>query len=151
MKAVTTLWVVSMFLATFALGDDVDDVKAAVQRYTDSVNAGDAEAYVRHYLAGYTFFNFDGGLFGRAGSLEEEKRNFQAVVDSGLKRNLQIRHLEVQVHGNAAVTAYYLVGTRTLPDGTIERINSRRTAVWIKQGSSWKQFHRHNSPIRLPQ
>ena len=34
MKALTTLFVVGMFLTTVAMADDADDVRAALQRYT---------------------------------------------------------------------------------------------------------------------
>ncbi len=47
MKAWTTLFVVGMFLATPALADDVEDVKAAVHEFyvlLNSTDAGDAEA-----------------------------------------------------------------------------------------------------------
>ena len=44
MKALTTLSVVSMFLTTVAMADDVDDVKAAVQGYFAALSAGDANA-----------------------------------------------------------------------------------------------------------
>ncbi len=46
MKALTTLFVVGMFLTTVAVADDVDDVKAAVQSYFAAVNAGDADGRV---------------------------------------------------------------------------------------------------------
>ncbi len=45
MKALTTLLVVGMFATAVAMADDVDDVKAAVQRDFVSRNSGDVDAY----------------------------------------------------------------------------------------------------------
>ena len=44
MKALTTLLVVGMFLTTVAMADDVDDVRAEMERYFAALNAGDALA-----------------------------------------------------------------------------------------------------------
>ncbi len=46
MKALTTLFVAGMFLTTVAIADDVDDVKAAVQKYITALNTGDVNASV---------------------------------------------------------------------------------------------------------
>ncbi len=62
MKALTTILVVGMFLTTVAIADDVDDVKAAVQRFYAALNAGDAGALMRLYAAGSTSFGAGGGL-----------------------------------------------------------------------------------------
>jgi len=67
------------------------------------------------------------------------------------KRNVQLRHPEVEVYGNVAVVTGYTVGTITSPDGTARPIANRRTVVLIKQGGQWKIAHRHLSPVRLPQ
>ena len=50
MKALTTLLVVGMFLTTGAMADDVDDVKAEMERYLAALNAGDANAYIQHFM-----------------------------------------------------------------------------------------------------
>ncbi len=150
MKALTTLLVVGMFLTTAALADDVDDVKAAVQRYL--ANSGDATAWAQSHLEGYTTFGFAGGLLETFDSLEELRKARQAAVDAGLKFNLQDRHIDVRVYGNStAVTTSYGVGSITFPDGTTVQPNNRITTVWIKQGGQWKVVHRHLSPVVLPQ
>ena len=75
MKALTTLFVVGMFLTTVAMADDVDDVRAALNG-----------------LFAERLETFD--------SLEEQRKNQQARVDAGLKSNLQNRHIDVRVYGN---------------------------------------------------
>ncbi len=149
MKALTTLLVVGMFLTTVVMADDVDDVKAAVQSYFDAINSGNAAAMVQRRMPEYSVFA-GGGLISRSHSLEEQRNNFQATVDAGQKRNLQVRHIEVKIYGNAAVVTGYLTGTNTTPDGTVNQQLQQRTGVWIKQSGQWKEVHRHAAQL-LPQ
>ncbi len=151
MKALTTLLVVGMFLTTVAVADDVDDVKAAVQKNIAAVNAGDAEGRTAGRSPDWSTFNRGGALLARTASVEAQKKAFQASVDAGVKRNYRLQHLEVKVYGDAAVVTSYLVGTQTAPNGDIARWADRRTAVWVKQGGQWREAHLHQSPIRLPQ
>ena len=147
MKALTTLFVVGMFLTTVALADDADDVRAAEMAHFAARRAGDAGTVVQHHLPGHTTF-VGGGLLSRSDSLEDERKNLQAQFDAGFKTNAQARHFEVKVYGNlTAVTTGYMVGTQTLPDGTTQQVNSQRTAVLIKQGGQWKEVHVHVSPL----
>jgi len=148
MKALTTLWVVGMFATAVAVADDVDDVKASeIEHFTTQ----SADVITQHHLAGHTGFGADGGLLGVTDSLEEERDNRRAEYNAGVKRNLQLRHLDAKIYGDVAVTTGYVIGTRTLPDGTPERVANRRTAVLIKQGDHWKEVHTHNSPLSLAQ
>ena len=152
MKALTTLLVVGMFLTTVAMADDVDDVKAAAQRFYAALNAGDAGALTELHAAENTRFGPGGALLETSDSLEEQRKNQQAAFDSGLKYNIQARHIDVRVYGNlTAVVTSYGVGQLTIPDGTTVQLNNRITAVLIKQGGGWKVVHQHISPVRLPQ
>jgi len=151
MKALTTLLVVGMFLMPAALADDVDDVKAALQRYMTALNAGDANAWIQLHAVGNTRFSTDNGLLQRSDSLEEQRKNQQAGVDAGVKLNVQSRHVQVSLYGNTAVSTRYGVGTVTQPNGTVVQLNNRITTVWVKQGGQWKITHMHLSPVRLPQ
>ena len=152
MKALTTPFVAGMFLTTVAIADDVDDVKAAVQRFYAALNAGDAGALMRLHAAENTRFGPGGGLLETSDSLEEQRKDRQAEFDAGLKYNLQARHIDVRVYGNStALATFYGVGTITQPNGTTFQVNNRITRVWIKQGGQWKVDHSHLSPVRLPQ
>ena len=151
MKALTTLLVIGMFLMPAALADDVDDVKAAMQRYMTALNTGDASAWIPLHAVGNTRFGPGGTLLERYDSLEERKKNQQAAFDAGVKFNIQSRHLEISVYGDTAVTTNYGMGTVTQPDGTVNPSNNRITRVWVKQGSHWKQVHQHFSPVVLSQ
>ncbi len=149
MKTLTTLLVIGMFLTTVAIADDVDDVKAAMERYFAALNAGDAETVFQYRIAERNFFAPGGGfLFTPTSSLEEQKKSFQNQVNAGRKRNFQLRHMEVKVYGNTAIVTSYMVGTSESPNGTTNIITGRRrTGVMIKQGGQWKEAHYHQSPL----
>ena len=146
MQALTTLMPIGMFLTGVAMADDVDDVKASeLEHFTTQ----SADVQIQHHLAGRTGIGAAGGLLGVTDSLEEERNNLRAEYNAGLKRNLQLRHLDAKIYGDVAVTTGYVIGTRTLPDGTTERVANRRTAVLIKQGGQWKEVHTHNSLLNI--
>ena len=148
MKALTTLLVVGMFLATVAMADDVDDVKAAVQSYLAANNAG-SSAVMQYRIPERSSFNRGGGLLGRpTSSLQEQRNALESQARAGLNRNYQITHMEVEVYGNTAVVTGYLTGTRTQLDGTVTQMRDRRTGVFVKQGGQWKEVHHHQSPLR---
>ncbi len=151
MKALTTLFVVGMFLTTVAIADDADDVEATVLKYIAAVNAGDAEGRAAGRSQDWSTFSRGGSLLARTASVEAQKKAFQASVDAGRKRSYRLQNLEVKVYGNTAVVTSYLVGTNTAPNGNIARWTDRRTGVWVKQGGTWREVHLHQSPIRLPQ
>jgi ketosteroid isomerase-like protein len=82
MKAITTLFVVGMFVTTLAMGDDVDDVKATIRGHFNAVNSGDVAAYTPYYANQGSAFS--GGELLERLSVEQRKNNFQTGVDSGL-------------------------------------------------------------------
>ncbi len=140
-----------MFATTVAIADDVDDVKAAIQRYYVALNSGDSNAWIQLHAAGNTSFGPGGGLLERSDSLEEQRKNQQAAFDAGLNYNIGPRHVEVSLYGNTAVSTRYGVGPIAFPDGTTTQTNNRITTVWVKQGGQWKVVHQHISPVVLPQ
>ena len=151
MKALTTLLVIGMCLTTVAMADDADDVKAAVLGYFAAISTGDANSQTRYHMPEYSSFGPGGGLLESQHSLEEQRNRFQADRDAGQRLNLQVRHLDVRVYGDAAIVTSYVVGTITTTDGTTIQSRDQRSGMWIKQGGQWKEAHRHNSPIAPPQ
>ena len=152
LTALTTLFVVGMFMLPAVLADDVDDVKAAVQSYFAAIKAGDSSSVMQYRIPERSSFGGPGGLLSRpTSSLEEQKSALEAQVRAGVKRNYQITHMEVRVYGNTAVVTGYLTGTRTEPNGTVTPRRDRRTGVFVKLGGQWKEVHHHQSPLRGPQ
>ncbi len=64
-------------------------------------------------------------------SLEEQRNRFQARVDAGFRFNVQIRHLDVKVYGNAALVTGYSVKGNTVDQRT--SVQARRP---MEAGSS---------------
>ncbi len=151
--AAVTVLVVGAVLTPVARAQDVEEITKATLEHFAALNAGDADAHVQHHLPEVSFFDPEGGLLEVFESHEQERASWQADFDAGFKFNVQLRHLEVKVYGDAAVATGYLVGTVTSPEGTTEQVTARRTAVLIKQGDQWKEAHSHQSPLTaaLPQ
>ena len=145
-----TVLIAAMFLTTPAMADDVEDIKAQVLSLFAALRVQDANAYYGHHLEELTSFGPGGGLLGTA-PLDQRRRGIRAAWDAGSRANVQPRHIEVQVYGNAAVVTAYVTGTRTTANGNSRPIAERSTQVWIKQGGQWKEAHFHASPLRLPQ
>ncbi len=136
--------------------DDAEDVKAAYVRHITLSRTGQIDPFVEQHLPGHTAFGPNGGLLTRNDSLEVEKKSRQAQFDRGQRNPNQpsfisvagvLRHLEVQLYGTTAVLTGYLSGPVTLSDGTSRQGTRRVTAVWIKQGSEWREVHDHMSTL----
>ena len=150
--ALLTVVVAGSMLNPVVMADDVEDVKVEMLRFFEALNSGDVDGFIQHYIVGNTSFVPEGGLLSRVHSLEEQRKSWQASVESGRKLNLQLRHLEVDIYGeDTAVTTGYVVGTIASAEGTTQRVNWQRSAVLIKQGGQWKEVHHHRSNWRLPQ
>jgi len=78
-------------------------------------------------------------------SLEEESAELQASFDEGYKYDFELVDLDVAVYGDTAVVTSLQIGTVTMPDGKVEKVKNRRTAVVVRDGSDWKEVHSHIS------
>ena len=147
MKKLNLLVILGLILAasTSAMADDVADIKATMDEHFVTFKAGDAAGHVAHHMAGASSFGQDGGALTVSGSVEEATAELQADFDEGYKYDLQLEDLDVTVYGDTAVVTSLQTGTLTLPDGTTEEVNSRRTAVVVRDGSEWKEVHTHIS------
>ena len=146
MKALTTLFVIGMFLTTVTLADAADDVRAAEMDSRAQEDAGNVDGYFKYMVPQFTIFPPTSGLLSEAPAKEVT----QARLDAGMKFNMQMRNFDVKVYGDTAITTYYSVGTVQRPgSSTSERWNLRMTGVWIKQSGEWKLVHRHESPLVL--
>ena len=139
---------------TAVFADDAEDVKAAYVRHITLSRTGQVDAFLEQHEPGHTAFGPNADLLSRFDSLEDEKKFRQAAArrvnpedfDSQSVSQL-VRHMEVQVYGNAAVLTTYLQGSIRLPDGTQRPGTRRVTSVWIKQNNRWTEVHDHMSPL----
>ncbi len=143
------LWVLVgwMLMTAPGLAGDVEDLIASEQAHFAVRNAEDVEAWVQYHWPGRTGFGPGGVLLSRADSLEDDRQLLRGQLADGMKFNHQLRHVEVQIYGDAAVTTSYIVGTTTYPDGSTYPLTMRRTGLLIKRDSQWKEVHNHASPL----
>ncbi len=139
-----------LFLTNISVAGDVEDIKKATIEHFETQSAGDVKAHIAHHMPYHTQF-IGGGLLVVSHSREEQEKSLQAVLDNGVKFNLELAHLDVKVYGKAAVATGYVVGTITNPDGTTSESRAQRTAVLIKEGNDWKEVHVHSSPVTAAQ
>ena len=147
---ILTVMVVGIFFASPAVGDDVADVKSAVQALYDALSNGDAAGYARLILPGQTQFPRTGGLLNSTPRVSEaETKKLQGLFDAGLKFDVGLHHLDVKTYGNTAVATYYATGPATYPNGTVLQGTFRASLVWLKQAGQWKIVHQHISRLEI--
>jgi len=106
MISMLMIWVGVMVLTTISFADDMDDVKAAVEAHWTALNAGDMDAVAERHTPDFNGFLMDNSLLWTYASRKEQKANFKALSEAGIKFNMQIRHLDVKVYGNTAVAVF---------------------------------------------
>ncbi|MCH7538435.1 MAG: nuclear transport factor 2 family protein [Proteobacteria bacterium] len=147
MKKISSMVMLGLVLtaSTSVMADDVADITATMKEHFVTFKAGDAAGHIAHHMAGATSFGPDGSALTTSDSLEEATAELQADFDEGYKFDLQLENLNVTVYGDMAVVTSLQTGTVTLPDGTSEKVNDRRTAIVVRDGSEWKEVHTHIS------
>jgi len=145
--ALITLLTWVIFPSAVVAGD-VEDVIAAELDLLDAENAGDVERLYRHIDSGRSVFLPGGGFLFVAGGEQDAERR-QASFDQGVKLDLRVRHLEVEIYGDTALLTYYRVGTITRSDGTSRRVTLRVSTLRVKKEGRWLEVHRHGSNMAV--
>ena len=127
------------------MADDVADITATMKEHFVTFNAGDAAGHIAHHMAHTSSFGPDGSALSTSDSIKEATAELQADFDAGVKFDLHLEDINVAVYGDMAVVTSLQTGTVTSPDGTIEKVNDRRTAVVVRDGKEWKEVHTHIS------
>ena len=128
-----------------AMADDADDVRATIERHYAAIHAKDREAVRSHHLKDFSIYPPDGGVLVEPDSKEVSER-MGATVEFGTL-NVRMSNFNAQLYGNVALATFYLVGTHTY-GGKTRNVTNRVSAVWVKNGSEWKEAHHHESPLR---
>ena len=131
--------------SSLALADDMADVRATIVRHYAAIHAQDKEAISSHHLGDFTMFFSDGTMLWER-DWEEISERMGATFDFGTL-NVRMSNFNAQIYGNVAVATFYLVGTHTY-SGKTRHITNRVSAVWVKDGSEWKEAHHHESRFR---
>jgi len=147
MKKLNFIIILGLILtaSTLAMADDVADIKSTMNKHFVTFNEGDAAGHIAHHKAVNSSFGADGGALTVNDSLEEELAELQAGFDEGYKYDFELVDLDVAVYGDTAVVTSLQIGTVTMPDGKVEKVKNRRTAVVVRDGSDWKEVHSHIS------
>ena len=131
--------------SSLALADDVADVRATIVRHYAAIHAQNKEAISSHHLGDFTMFFSDGTMLWER-DWEEVSERMGATFDFGTL-NVRMSNFNAQIYGNVAVATFYLVGTHTY-GGKTRNVTNRVSAVWVKDGSEWKEAHHHESRFR---
>ncbi len=109
--------------------------------------AGHTQGFFKYMVPEFSIFPPTAGLLAHTATKENRLR--KAGFDSGIKYDIQVRNLDVQIYGHTAVSTYYVVATIYRPEVESVRWNLRRTGVWVQQAGEWKVVHRHESRLAL--
>jgi hypothetical protein len=97
-----------------------------------------------HRIDGLEFHNFMmaenarlGMVFGAEGS--------NTTSDANLQTRYDLANLHIQQYGNAAITSYTLLISRTTPDG-VRVVAHNESRVLINFDGAWQVVHVHKSP-----
>ncbi len=131
--------------SSLALADDAADVRATIVQHYAAIHAQNKEAISSHHLGDFTMFFSDGTMLWER-DWEEVSERMGATFDFGTL-NVRMSNFNAQIYGNVAVATFYLVGTHTY-GGKTRNITNRVSAVWVKDGSEWKEAHHHESRFR---
>ncbi len=144
-KLISACALLSLLGSSLALADDVADVRATIVRHYAAIHAQNKEAISSHHLGDFTMFFSDGTMLWER-DWEEISERMGATFDFGTL-NVRMSNFNAQIYGNVAVATFYLVGTHTY-GGKTRNITNRVSAVWVKDGSEWKEAHHHESRFR---
>ena len=127
-------------------------IEAVLRSFTAAWNAGDAEAIAKHYHAsGSSEFGGGGGLLRQPDTAELQAEWFDGLkrwFDAGAEvRIRRIRHPDIKVYGNTAISARYIRLTVKNPNEGSTTATYRSSLIWIKEDGTWKIVHVHQSPL----
>lgn len=116
------------------------EVEGAVNATLAAWSSGDYQAFVDQYHPDARGFFLDGGPL-LAGGFDVQV--LQAAADAGFAASVEVRDLDVQVHGSSSVAVAYLVGSLTLPGGFVMEGTWRYSETRVSTAQGWKviQFH----------
>ncbi len=148
MKSVMLLVAVAavLFSTGTAPVQDADAVRAAIERHYTAIHGDDMAAVAEHHLNDFSWFGREGGLLLESGG-EAAAERMGATLDFGPATSAHMNHFDAQIYGDVAVATFYLLGSYTPADGVATTGTWRVSAVWVRQGSEWKEAHHHESPL----
>lgn len=141
-----TVVLLSSLAMAYPAGEE-DQLKAIMDAHLNAINTAQSAEIARHHLPGHSEFGATGAKLGVSGDFDLQYERNEDIFGSGFTFDWHNEDLRIQVFGNAAIIAGYVVGTTTAPNGTVTNVRNRRTTVLIKTDGDWKEIHVHNSPL----
>lgn len=123
------------------------EVRAAVSETLDAWSSGDFERLAAHYRDGVRGFFLQGAPLARgfnAAALE-------IAYEAGLRAEVSVRDLDVQVHGATAASVAYVDGTLHLPGDQPSIAGTwRYSETRVHAEGGWKIVQYHFSRLNSP-
>lgn len=119
-------------------------VRAAVVATLDAWTTGDFESLASHYHPDARGFFLEGAPLARGFN----PTALQMAWDAGMRAEVSVRDLDVQVHGDAAASVAYVDGTLSLPGDQPPITGTwRYSETRIVSGGAWKVVQYHFSRL----
>lgn len=129
---------------SFQSTDPESQVRAAVVGTLEAWRKGDFEALAGHYGEDARGFFLQGSPLARGFNAAA----LQMAWDAGLRADVSVRDLDVQVHGDVAASVAYVDGTLTLPGGAPPISGTwRYSEVRTSSDGAWKVVQYHFSRL----
>jgi ketosteroid isomerase-like protein len=119
------------------------EVEAAVHATLGAWSAGEYADFVAQYQADARGFFLDGGPLMDGGF---NVALLQAAANAGFAADVDVQDLDVQIHGQTAISVAYLIGSLTLPGGLVMPGTWRYSETRVSTDDGWKVIQFHVSP-----
>lgn len=124
--------------------DPESQVRAAVVAALEAWTTGDFESLAGHYRPDARGFFLEGAPLARG----FDATALQLAWDAGLRADMSVRDLDVQVHGETAASVAYVDGTLAMPGGEPPIAGTwRYSEVRIASDGAWKVVQYHFSRL----
>jgi len=137
----------SLLIAAGALPNPAEaqetEVRQAVVSTLAAWSDGDFQAFAEFYHPDVRGFFLDGSVLAQGFHTEA----LAAAHEQGLRADMTLRDLSVDVYGTTAVSAGYLDGSIALPGGMSLSGSWRYTETRVQEGGVWRVVQYHFSQL----
>lgn len=124
----------------------VKQIEKAIHTSVEAFNNGDMAIFLPYFRPDTTAFWPDEGDLVVADAVHNR---YRTGAENGSRANLKAVDIDVQLHGDIALTTCYFRGTFNPPDGTVNDVAFRVSQVWGRKDGQWQIIHAHYSPRTL--
>ena len=144
-RRVGTLVVVLLvsFLVGMPAAAQEEAVRESVRATLAAWSGGDFDGLAEQYHPDVRGFFLEGGPLTRGFQIDV----LRAAWDEGLRAEMSLRDLDVQVHGNAAASVAYLDGSIAMPGGLSLSGSWRYSETRVLVDGAWKVVQYHFSQM----